>query len=152
MQPVETITDIALNAVFGLCVPAVSGGIYAQTISVERLSPMPNEKIAEFGLDPQSENYLLQYNGEGDIVVEAEGGACRVITGEGNARVARAEFLKRLEKFGGRVANIDLPKAPKGTLAAEMPIDDAGMVVISFYAGEEINSEGFYAASFRVVK
>ncbi|MCK5745456.1 MAG: hypothetical protein KAH44_04540, partial [Oricola sp.] len=149
---VEAITDAALSAVFGLCVPAVSAGVFEQTVSVDMLVPASQEKMIEYGLNPDAENYFLEYGGDNEIFVEVEGGACRVVTGEGDTRRARDEFLKRLKQIGGRIADIDVSDAPPGTIAAEIEITKSEMVVISFYAGDEKTAAGFYASAFRVLK
>jgi hypothetical protein len=144
------LTAVALSAVFGLCVPAVSLDKLPQTFSTKMVVPLTNEEKKRYAEAIGNDDRAFRIESDtGFVLMTVKGGFCRIITGEGNPESAAAEFRLRLKKAGGKEEQIVHHKSDSLEITGVIPLTNKDNVVVLFSAQKNSNS-GFFASAFGV--
>ncbi len=148
MGPAST-NEVALSALFELCVPAVSGGNLKQTFPPDMLVALTDDEKEEYADDLKETSEAWRVVApDGFVLFLVMGHTRRILTGDGDSAEARAEFLKRLEAMKGAVANKFVPAPDAETLGAFVPVSETRSVAISFTTYLTGDATGFYASAF----
>ena len=140
-----TTVELAMHALFQLCVPAVSGGAYSQTFPAELIVALTDEERIENQIDKKVESYRIKSD-DGFILFQVEIPYCMIITADGNPSDAIAPFKRRLADLGGKVVT-DEDTDEHHNITGEVGLTDGAMISIILATRKETDAQGFYGSA-----
>ena len=148
MMDAASTTEVALSALFQLCVPAVSGGNLKQSFPPDMLIALTDDEKEEYAEDLKeaSESWRVK-TPDGLVLFFALGPTRRILSSDGDSAEAKTEFLKRLKAMNGAVDSKFIPGPDAETLAAFVPVSETRSVAISFTTYLTSDATGFYASA-----
>ncbi|MFN0024230.1 MAG: hypothetical protein ACKVS5_10065 [Parvularculaceae bacterium] len=141
-----TTIELALAALFDLCIPAVSEGLVAQTFPSELVLPLTESEKEEYREALGEENWRISSD-DGFILLIISAPYCAVVTADGMPREARSRFLKMLETRKGRVTGAEKTTDDPELISAEIDFDEKSFASIVFTIGLEPSAQGFYGSA-----
>ena len=149
MDAPASATEVALSALFQLCVPAVSGGNLQQTFPPEMLVALTDDEKEEHAEDLKEASEAWRIKApDGLVLFLALGPSRRILALDGDSAEARTEFLKRLKAMNGVVESKFVPAPDAETLGTMLPVSETRSVAISFTTYLTDDATGFYASAF----
>ncbi|MGA9795649.1 MAG: hypothetical protein WBQ17_08945 [Rhizomicrobium sp.] len=148
MAEASALTAIALNALFGLCVPSVSQGKLEQTFPTADILPLTDKERAAYADAIKDDDRSFRArSSSGFVLVTIKGGFCRVIIGEDEGQKAADDFLAKLKIAGGHEDRVSKGKEGYETIDGTIPLDGGDIVALVFTTRLNSNS-GFFASAF----
>jgi len=149
MDELASTTEVALSALFQLCVPAVSGGNLKQSFPPDMLIALTDDEKEDYAEDLKDTSEAWRIKApDGLVLFLALGPSRRILAVDGNSAEARAEFLKRLKAMNGVVEGKFVPAPDAETLGTMIPVSETRSVAISFTTYLMDDATGFYASAF----
>jgi len=136
----------ALSALFELCVPAVSGGVFAQTFPAHLVTPLSDAERNAYAIAAAGEAYRVT-GCDGLILVWLQDGVCHLATSDGDPDEVVRRFLARLPDENAVAADRDPDAGHPRAVLARMPLGPGAHILIFLRGGD---SEGFYASASAV--
>ena len=149
MTGAASTNEVALSALFELCVPAVSGGNLKQSFPLEMLIALTDDEKEEFADDLKETSEAWRVAAPDSLVLFLVlGPSRRILAVDGNSAEAKTEFLKRLKAMNGAVESKFAPAPDAETLGAMIPVSETRSVAVSFTTYLTGDATGFYASAF----
>jgi hypothetical protein len=137
--------ELAMSALFELCVPTVSAGTIPRTFPSELLVSLTKEEREENEVAPDADAYRVQSD-DGFILFEVGEPYCRIITADGDPAEAVAPFLRRLESMNGVVVKDD-DTATGHNIAGRIPLGTEAMISVILATRKAEGAAGFYGSA-----
>lgn len=148
MTDAASTNEVALSALFQLCVPAVSGGNLQQSFPPDMLVALTDDEKEEYVEDLKETNEAWRVvTPDGFVLFLVQGHTRRILASDGDSAEARTEFLKKLKAMNGTVEGKFVPAPDAETLAAFVPVSETRSVAISFTTYLTGDATGFYASA-----
>ncbi len=149
MTDAASTTEVALSALFQLCVPAVSGGNLKQSFPPDMLVALTDDEKEEYAEDLKETSEAWRVKApDGFVLFLAQGYTRRILASDGDSAQARTEFLKRLKAMNGTVEGKFVPAPDAETLGTMIPVSETRSVAVSFTTYLTGDATGFYASAF----
>jgi hypothetical protein len=142
------LTALALNVLFGVCVPGVSQGKLQQSFPTGQIVPLTDTEkktYADAIKDDDAAYHVL--SNDGFVLMTTKGGFCRIITGEGNTADAGQQFLAKLKEAGGHDETLGKPEPGEDLLNGIIALGSGDIIALVFTAQSNSNT-GFFVSAF----
>lgn len=146
-----SVIELALRAVFDLCVPAASGGARVQTFPADLIVELSEEQKREFEEVLEGDTRLIKCE-DGPILFQISAPYFRIITADGDPRDAESEFEKMLLGYGGHIETLAEPPGGCSSKIGVIQLSTAEAVWINMTIRLDENASGFFVSTCRVVK
>jgi hypothetical protein len=148
MAGTGALVAVALNALFGVCVPGVSQGKLEQSFPPDQIVPLTEAERTTYAEAIGNDDYAYHVlSPDGFILMTTKNGFCRVVIGEGSTEDAEREFLAKLEAAGGHREILGKPEPGADLINGIIPLGGGDIVALVFTAEKDGNS-GFFASAF----
>lgn len=134
-----------MDALFQLCVPAVSDGAFAQTFPSELVVDLTDEDRAEHSIESDADGYRIKSDA-GFILFQVEMPYCMIVTADGQPSDAIAPFKSRLAAIGGKITKEE-ETVEHHNIAGEVRLNDDAMISVLIATRKESGAAGFYGSA-----
>ncbi len=134
-----------MNALFQLCVPAVSGGALPQTFPPELVVELTAEERAENGVANDAHAFRIKSE-HGFILLEFDAPYCSVVTADGEPADTVSPFLQRLKVMKGVVFD-DRNSETGHDIAGRIPLNSDKIISVLLSTRKADDAAGFYGSA-----
>jgi len=138
--------EIALDALFQLCVPLVSEGALPVTFRQDLVVPMTMDEQDEEGVDDDAKGWWIK-SAEHAIIMTWNGKTRAIVTGDGDPAGALRAYRARLSRAGGRVSNEQDYEAGHYGISGEIDASPKLYVVVNIAISKASDAAGFYGSA-----
>lgn len=142
-----TTIELAMSALFELCVPAVSDGELPQKFPADLVVALTKAERAEYQISEKADAHRIKTD-LGMIVLEIEGPYCAIITADGSPANAIPPFLDWLKRMNGKVS-LDQDTQETHNIAGKIPLRDDRIISVLVSTRKEQGAAGFYGSASR---
>jgi hypothetical protein len=142
-----TTIELAIAALFDLCIPTASSGQIEQTFPDDLVVPLTQAEANDYAETIKGCQRVLKIKSEDGIILFAlENGWCKVITADGNPVVALETYLCRLRTIGGHESSRE-SLGEWLNVHGTIPVNDSDIIVVVFAADMSNPDAGFYGSA-----
>ena len=137
--------ELAMSALFQLCVPAVSGGLYPQTFPPALVVELTAAERKEYGIAANAKAHRIKSD-KGFILLALSSPYCSIVTGDGSSAEAVASFMAGLKKLNATVEGDENTAAGRNIAGQVQPTADTTIsITLATKTGKD--ATGFYGSA-----
>lgn len=139
-------TEVAMDALFNLCVPLVSEGGLPVKFREDLLVPLTMDELEENDIDADAKGWWIK-SANSSILMTWNGESRVIVTTDGDPAVAARAYRAKLSQAGGRVSNEqDFAEGHYG-ISGEIDVSSKLYVVVNLAIGKADDAAGFYGSA-----
>jgi hypothetical protein len=143
--------NLALSALFDLCVPTLIGGRFGQTFPTDLIVPLSEKEKNQYAdVIKDSEQSWKIASDKGIILFVLKQPYCSIITADGDPDVALEQFRSRLTAAGGSEQSTEDLAEGFEQVHGMIPVGDDRFVSVIFSAEIGNPNAGFYGSAVLV--
>lgn len=148
-----SIVDVAISALFDLCVPLVGGGGREPTFPTNLIVPLSEEEKRDYAeAIKDCEGAWKIASNHGIVLLTMQQPYCRIVTGAGDPNSALVQFRSRLTAAGGSKKSADAIAEDFEQVHGMIAVGEDRFVSVLFSAAMGKPDAGFFGAACLVIK
>lgn len=138
-------TEVAMDALFNLCVPLMSEGALKVTFREDLLVPLTMDELDENEIEDDAKGWWIE-SADGPFLMTCNGERRAIVTTDGDPSAAQHAYRARLSQARGRISN-EYDDAEGHGISGEIDISPKLYVVVNLATRKGPDAAGFYGSA-----